>query len=89
MVLLITYDLVSKPKEQYADLYKELTKANFWWHYLESTWLVATDMSPADWYSKLLSSITQNDRLLIIEVKPNYYGWLSKEAWDWIKAHLG
>lgn len=87
-VLLVTYDL-KQPKEKYTDLYAVLQTAPYWWHYLESTWLLATDDRPKDWYNKLVTTIFKNDRLLIIEVKPDYWGWLSSEAWDWIQRHLG
>jgi len=82
-VLLVSYELNAKPKEQYMELYSALKTANLWWHYIESIWLIATPKSPKEWHEILAPKITQSDRLLIIEVKPNYYGWLVQEAWDW------
>ena len=87
-VLLISYDLKSKPIDQYINLYETIKKADVWWHYLESTWLVATELNPKEWYDKIVSQIHKNDKLLIIEVKPNYYGWLTPEAWEWIQKYL-
>jgi hypothetical protein len=87
-VLLVTYDL-KQSKESYTNLYAALKTAPYWWHYIESTWLLATEQSPKDWYAKLASTIFNTDRLLIIEVAPNYWGWLSNDAWDWIKKNLG
>jgi len=88
-VLLITYELNAKPKEEYTELYSTIKKSNYWWHYLENTWLIATETDPKEWHDKLENKIFHNDRLLIIEVKPNYDGWLSRDAWKWIKQYLG
>ena len=87
-VLLVTYDL-RHPGQNYTGFYSTLQKSKFWWHYLESTWLLATELSPRDWYNKLKTSMAENDNLLIIEVKRNYYGSLTEEAWNWIVEHLG
>ncbi len=83
MVLLITYDL-KRPVQQYAALHAEIKRYGTWWHHLESTWIIETSESPKEVYSKLLTHIDQNDNLLIIEVKPNYWGWLPQKAWEWL-----
>jgi len=87
-VLLITYDL-KEPKQQYANFFAEFQKTTKWWHYLESTWLVYTELTPKQWSDTLVPKIYDKDYLLIIEVTPSYYGWLPKDAWAWIKENLG
>lgn len=86
-VLLVSYDL-KKPNRDYIGLYEALKKASGWWHYLESCWLLKTDLSPDEWSNKLGPHIDDNDFLLIIEVTKNYQGWLPKEAWDWINNNI-
>lgn len=86
-VLLITYDL-KQPVQNYTKLYNTIKTAQTWWHYLDSTWLIVTNESPEHWYRNLKPAINKNDGILIIEVKSNYYGWLSKEAWDWIQKNI-
>lgn len=83
----ITYDLKA-PGRDYSGMYKAIKSTGTWWHYLESTWLVATDESPSQIGEKLRRHIDQNDRLLIIEIRNNKDGWLSKDAWDWINTHV-
>lgn len=83
MILLITYDLMS-PGQKYEPLHEAIKSAGTWWHHLESTWLVETNLTPKQWYEKLAPFLDQNDNILIIEVKQNYWGWLPQKAWDWI-----
>ena len=83
MVLLITYDL-NRPGQQYASLYEEIKKAGTWWHHLESTWIIETDLTPRQWYERLTPHIDRNDNLIVVEITRNYYGWAPKEAWDWL-----
>jgi hypothetical protein len=83
----INYDL-SAPGRDYKGLYDALKEFGGWWHYLESTWIVVTDSSPAQIWEKLKPHIDENDSLLIIEVKDNVSGWLSQKAWDWIHENV-
>jgi len=83
MVLLITYDL-NRPGQNYTSLHEEIKKAGTWWHHLESTWIIETDLTPKQWYERLVSHIDRNDNLIVFEITSNYYGWAPKEAWDWL-----
>lgn len=83
MILLVTYDLI-KPGKDYLSLYDTLKTASAWWHYLESTWLLKTELSPQDWYNKLRLHMDINDRIFIIQITSNYQGWLPQKAWEWI-----
>lgn len=84
-VLLVTFDIDLTPMK-YLELCKTLQKAKTWWHYLQNTWLIWTKESPEYWFEKIAPIISKTDKLLIIEVKDNYTGWLTKAAWDWISA---
>ncbi|MCX8819277.1 hypothetical protein [Vibrio parahaemolyticus] len=83
----ITYDLKS-PNRNYSGLYDAIKATGKWWHYLESTWLVVTDETPQQIWTRLQPSVDNDDNLLIIEVKNNAQGWLPKEAWDWINVNI-
>lgn len=86
--LLITYDL-NKPGQDYTKLYKSIKALGGWWHHLDSTWIVATPLSPAEAWEKLKGSFDASDHCLIIDVSGDgYSGWLPKKAWDWIKQHV-
>lgn len=80
----INYDLKA-PGRDYSGLYEAIKKTSlWWWHYLDSTWLIVTEETPSQIWSKLAHHIDKNDFLLIIEVRDNIQGWLPKEAWEWI-----
>ena len=83
MILLITYDL-NKPGQDYPGLYDALKSSGWWWHHLDSIWIVKTSNGPEYWYNTLASIIDKNDYLFIIELKRNYFGCLPKEAWGWL-----
>jgi hypothetical protein len=85
MIYLITYNRNSIFKN-YNDLYEEIKSlGDSWWHHMNDTWLINTNMTAEQIANSLLRHINQDDKLLIIEVKENYRGWLHKEAWDWIR----
>jgi hypothetical protein len=87
MIYAINYDL-KKPGQDYADLYTAIKSFGAWWHYLESTWLVDTNLNASGIWNKVKVAIDNNDRVLIIGVTADNSGWLPKDAWDWINARL-
>ena len=85
MMLLISYDL-NTPGRNYSSLYEEIKKAGTWWHHLDSTWIISTDLGPDEWQKRLYQHMDENDYLLIIEICDNYEGWLPPSAWEWLKT---
>jgi hypothetical protein len=84
MILLITYDL-NKPGQDYTGFYEALKSSGWWWHHLNSTWIIKTDQNPTYWYNKLSAHIYRDDNVLIIEVKKNYWGYLPQKSWTWLE----
>jgi hypothetical protein len=84
MILLITYDL-KRPGQQYPGLYDILKSSGWWWHHLDSTWIVKSPYGPQYWYERLSPLLDQNDFVFVTELKRNYWGFLPKEAWDWLQ----
>ena len=83
----INYDLKA-PNRDYEGLYEAIKASPKWWHYLESTWIIATDESVKQVSARLKPHIDDNDRLLVIEVRENFQGWLPKKAWEWLHANV-
>lgn len=83
---LITYDI--KPNDNYNLLEKELKKYEKWWHYLERTWIIISDETPQEIWSRIENKINKHNNFLIIEVKDNSEGWMERSAWDWIKNNI-
>jgi len=84
MIYAINYDL-KKPGQNYQPLYEAIKSCGTWWHYLDSTWLVDTNLTADSIWKKLAPNIDKNDSVLVIEVTQDYSGWLPQKAWDWIK----
>jgi hypothetical protein len=87
MVYVVSYDL-RKPGKDYIGLTEQLKNSPRWWHYLESTWLIATSESASQLYKRLKAHIDEGDRILIIEAGNDRQGWLPKKAWEWIKNEI-
>jgi hypothetical protein len=84
MILIVSYDLQSVNTR--AAFFQALQQQGEWWHYLTSTWLISTDKTPEQVFNVLSPFMTTSDRLLIFELGRSYFGFLPKEAWDWIQA---
>ena len=84
----INYDL-KKPGRNYDGLHEEIKRIGIWWHYLDSTWLVKSNLRAPQIWDRLQKHVDNNDVVLVIEVTTNYSGWLSKQAWEWIRKHIG
>lgn len=87
MVYLITYD-INKVVKNYEDLYTAIKNiSGDYQHPLESTWFVSSDLSREEIYNRLRHLMDAKDRLFIIRMKGEYYGWLSKNVWEWLNSH--
>jgi hypothetical protein len=86
-VLLITYDLRT-PGRDYKPFYEVLKQQGAWWHYIPSSWLVATTKSVQDVYTALGQHLSQQDFILVVPVRKPAFGYLPKGAWDWINANV-
>jgi hypothetical protein len=87
MVYVVSYDL-RKPGKDYTGLTEQLRYSPRWWHYLASTWLIATEESASQLYNRLAAHLDKNDSILIIEAGNHAQGWLPKDAWEWIYREL-
>lgn len=89
MLLLITYDLKSKNKD-YSSLYDAIkASGDYWWHYMESVWIIHTNTYNAQSCADNLRALLDlQDYLLVYDItSQNYNGWLPSKAWDWIRTH--
>lgn len=86
--VLITYDL-NKPGQNYALLHEKIKALGTWWHYLDSTWIVVTSLTASQVFDKLKPAVDAADHVLVLNVSgDSYSGWLTQEAWDWLKKYV-
>lgn len=85
MIYAISYDL-NQPGQNYDELHEAIKSCGPWWHYLDSTWLVDTNLTAQAVWNKLSPHTDKNDNILIIGVSRDYAGWLPPKAWEWINS---
>ena len=85
---LIGYDLM-KQGQDYDALVEEIKKIGDWWHCLDSTWIVKTNLDSQQIRDRLIPKIDNNDRLLVVRLKQEA-AWVGfkKECSDWLKNYL-
>jgi hypothetical protein len=87
--LLVCYDLY-RPGQDYDGLIEFLEGLPGWWHYLDSTWLVATTLGASRLRNELKGYVDANDEVLVINVTGA--AWASagfpEEANTWLHDNL-
>jgi hypothetical protein len=73
--------------DDYPDFFDALQDFDSWWHFIQGTWLITTDLGAKEIYEKLNPSIDDEVNLLIVEAGPDLAGRLPTKAWNWIKSH--
>lgn len=85
MIYSINYDL-KRPGQNYNELYDAIKGCGAWCHFLDSHWLVDTNLSASNIWARLKPHVDANDLFFISGVTKDYSGWLPLEAWDWINS---
>src|SRR5258708_6480158 len=83
MIVLVSYDL--RGPRDYSEFYEALKAQGTWWHYLTSTWLIATTKTPEQVFSSVAPLMLNTDNILVVEIGKAYNGWLPAKAWEWIQ----
>lgn len=86
---LIGYDL-NKAGQNYEDLIDKIKSTfNYWWHHLDSTWIVKTDLQAVQIRDLLMPHIDSNDELLVVYLghEAAWVGFGDKGS-QWLKENL-
>jgi hypothetical protein len=62
-IYVVGYDIHPKAGETYDELIKAIKSIGSWWHCLDSTWLVKSDLSATDVRDRLWNHMKADDRL--------------------------
>lgn len=90
MVYMITYDL-NKQGKDYDNLIQAIKDASTgaWCSYWKSSYLIKSNLSSAEKvFDKISPYIDSDDRVLVIEVTKNYWGWLESQQWEYIQKSI-
>lgn len=88
---LIGYDLHPSRGETYESLYAAIKGFGNWWHHLDSTWIIKSDMSAAAIRDDLKAHLPYNDdQILVITVTGDAAAWFgfSDSGSKWLKDYL-
>jgi len=85
-IYIVTYDLKYKWARNYTGLYNVLKSFPSWMHYIANTWLICTEKNPEEICNSLRPHLSSDDNILITRMTNEYFGYLPKEAWSWIKS---
>jgi len=87
--LLVGYDL-HRPRANYEALEAKLRNLGAWWHHLDSTWFVRTEMTPVQLRDELKTLIDEKDQLLVIDVSGRAAAWygFAERGSQWMKQWL-
>ena len=88
-VYMITYDLNSKG-QNYEDVIQSIKDASTgaWCSYWKSSYLIKSNLTVQQVSDKITPHLDSNDRLIVIETKANYQGWLSEKQWKYIRENI-
>jgi hypothetical protein len=87
-VYVVSYELGKN--KSHIGLFEQLKASSRWWHYIDSTWLIATEENAEQLYNRLRPHLDkEEDSILVIEAGADREGWLPKKAWEWIGRALG
>ena len=86
---MITYDLNSKGQnyDKVINAIKNSSNGN-WCTFWKSSYLIKSYLTSDQISNNITPHLDGNDRLIIIEVKNNYQGWLSNDEWKYIKENI-
>lgn len=75
----VGYDL-DKPGQDYSDLIEAIKGLGVWWHHLDSTWLVKSNLTATGVRDALKDRLDSNDELLVIDVTGAARAWYGFNA---------
>jgi hypothetical protein len=85
---LIAYDLNCLGREYY-DLIIAIKQMGNWWHHLDRTWIVKTNLSAEQISNRLAQYIDRSDELLVVALAGEG-AWIGfhRRGSDWLKENL-
>lgn len=85
---MITYDLNSKGQKYDEVINAIKNSSSYWCTFWKSSFLIKSSLTPDQITDNIKPHLDGNDRLIVIEVKNNYQGWLSEDEWKYINETI-
>ncbi len=86
---LIGYDL-DKPGQDYSGLIARLKFFSLWWHHLDSTWIVKSNLDAAEIRDDLQKYIDTNDELFVVDITGDSAAWagFNSQGSNWLLNNI-
>jgi hypothetical protein len=85
---LIGYDL-RRPGQDYKDLIEAIKNLGAWWHCLDSTWIIKSNLTAEQIRDNLTPYIDDNDKLLVVKLfREAAWTGFDKNCADWLQTNL-
>ena len=86
--VMIGYDL-NKPAQNYTKLIERLKKFPTWWHHLDSTWIVRTEMTCVAIRDELTKLVDSNDEIVVADLTGTAaWSGINMQGSKWLKDNL-
>ena len=86
---LVDYDLNAPGKDYEKLIEKIVGLGQGHYHVLKSSWFMYhSTYTATDLYNYLCPVLDKTDRIFVTQVTSNNFGWLDKDAWEWLKKAL-
>ncbi|BAU47359.1 SinR [Sulfurifustis variabilis] len=84
----ISYDL-NKPGQDYSSLFEAIKNLGNWWHCLDSTWVVVSNLNASQIRDALKARMDASDALLVVQ-SANIGAWhgFKDNCASWLKNNL-
>ena len=83
-VYIIGYDL-NIPGQDYNKLIEAIKKTGTWWHQLDSTWIVESNLSAEKIRDILIQYLDRNDKILVAKLSgESAWAGFDKTGSDWL-----
>lgn len=88
---LIGYDIHPSKGETYDELFESIKALGAWWHHLDSTWLVTSNLTAVQIRDRLKAHLpASDDQLLVLTVSGDAGAWygFNDSGGKWLKDNL-
>ena len=89
-IYVVGYDIHPSKGEKYDKLEAAIQAIGDWWHCLDSTWLVVSDLSAAEIRDRIWAVMESDDQLLVVRYDPPHSAWVGfkDKCQTWLKSHM-
>ena len=85
---MVGYDL-NKPGQDYSELIKAIEAYGTWWHHLDSTWIIKSDLSATAILNDLKLHVDKSDELLVARLQGDWNSvGFNQKGVDWLDRNM-